>query len=419
MSSKKKTEFSFNVTHSLGRARVGTLQTPHGGIETPAFVPVGTQATVKSLTPHDLEAIGTQMVLANTYHLYLQPGWGTVSKLGGLHQMMRWDRPVMTDSGGFQVFSLGWALEHDVGKLISLFADDSREEVSARVRIQQGKSLIKHEKLCVVDDLGATFRSHLDGSVHRWTPEKSMIVQKTLGADLIFALDECTSPLHDEAYTKESMRRSHLWEDRSLAAFDQEGMGERQALFGIVQGGRFEELRKESARFVGSKHFFGNGIGGALVDKSTMKLILGWIMPILPEDRPHHLLGIGTIDDILSGVEQGVDLFDCAYPTRIARRGDLLMLPQDGGTWSNRWRLQVTRHEFRKDARPVSVTCSCELCRGTFSRGYLHHLFWAKELLAYRLASIHNLAVMHCLMDEIREGISEDKLAKVRKRWMG
>lgn len=419
MTSKKKTEFSFKVTHSLERARVGKLQTPHGGIETPAFVPVGTQATVKSLTPHDLEAIDTQMVLANTYHLYLQPGSEIVGKLGGLHQMMRWDRPLMTDSGGFQVFSLGWALEHDVGKLISLFADDSREEVSERVRIQHGTSLIKHEKLCVVDDLGATFRSHLDGSVHRWTPEKSMIVQKTLGADLIFALDECTSPLHDEAYTKESMCRSHLWEERSLVAFDEEGMGESQALFGIVQGGGFEGLRKASARFVGSKHFFGNGIGGALVDKSTMKLILEWIMPILPEERPHHLLGIGTIDDILSGVEQGVDLFDCAHPTRIARRGDLLMLPQDGGAWSNRWRLQVTRHEFREDAKPVSAICSCELCRSTFSRGYLHHLFWAKELLAYRLASIHNLAVMHCLMNEIREGISEGNLAKVRKRWMG
>ena len=412
-------KFQFSLDATDGKARTGKLATPHGTIMTPTFVPVGTQATVKSLTPHDLEAIGTQMVLANTYHLYLQPGWETIGALGGLHQMMRWDRPVMTDSGGFQVFSLGWALEHDVGKHISLFADDSREEVSERMRIQQGKSLIKHEKLCVVDDEGATFRSHLDGSVHRWTPEKSMVVQKTLGADLVFALDECTSPLHDEAYTKESMRRSHRWEERSLAVFDQKGMGKCQALFGIVQGGQFEELRKESARFVGSTHFFGNGIGGALVDKSTMKLILEWIMPILPQERPHHLLGIGTIDDILSGVEQGIDLFDCAYPTRIARRGDLLMMPRDGGSWSNRWRLQVTRSEFREDTRPVSAVCSCELCRGMFSRGYLHHLFWAKELLAYRLASIHNLSVMHGFMNEIREGISEKKFARVRERWMG
>lgn len=409
--------FRFDITSQSGRARTGKLVTPHGSINTPAFVPVGTQATVKSLTPEDLTSIGVEVVLANTYHLYLQPGLETVRQLGGLHHMMQWSKPLMTDSGGFQVFSLGWAMEHDVGKLVTLFADDSREEVACRNLAN--RALVKREKLCVVDNEGATFLSHLDGSFHRWTAEKSMIVQKALGADLIFALDECTSPLHDKTYTEMSMRRSHLWEERSVEAFRKEHMGARQALFGIVQGGWFEDLRRESAQFVASRPFFGNGIGGALLDKATMREILGWIVSVLPEERPNHLLGIGTIDDILSAVEQGVDLFDCAHPTRIARRGDLLMLPDDGGTFLNRWRLPITRRDWRDDSRPVSIACSCELCRHRYSRGYLHHLFWAKELLAYRLASIHNLAVMRCLMNEIREGISRGKLAKVRERWLG
>lgn len=415
----KNTKFNFEVIHQCARARVGRLVTPHGVINSPAFVPVGTQATVKSLTPGDLTSCDVEVVLANTYHLYLHPGEETIERLGGLHHMMQWNKPLMTDSGGFQVFSLGWALEHDVGKFISLFADDSREEVSVKKRAQRGKALIKHERLCVVDDEGATFRSHLDGSVHRWTPEKSMEVQNELGADLVFALDECTSPFHDKEYTSKSMVRSHLWEERSLAEFEKLRMEKRQALFGIVQGGWFEDLRKESARFVASRPFFGNGIGGALRDKSTMWEILHWVMPILPPDRPNHLLGIGTIDDIFTGVELGIDTFDCAHPTRIARRGDLLMLPDDGGTQKNQWRLQIAREEFQFDTRPVSRTCGCQLCRGEYPRGYLRHLFWARELLAYRLASIHNLFVMMTLMREIRDGVASRKLHEVRRRWMG
>lgn len=415
----KDTQISFKVTHQSDRARVGVLSTPHGIIDTPAFVPVGTQATVKSLSPRDLGDVNTQMVLANTYHLYLQPGSEAISRLGGLHQMMRWSKPLMTDSGGFQVFSLGWALEHDVGKLVSLFADDSREEISVREHEIKGKALIKHEKLCIVDDEGATFRSHLDGTLHRWTAEKSMDVQKILGADFVFALDECTSPVHDETYTRLSMERSHLWEERSLVRFKELNKNNDQSLYSIVQGGPFEKLRKESAQFVAGRKFFGTGIGGALVSKSKMEEILDWIMPIVPEGRPNHLLGIGDIDDIFLGVGKGIDTFDCAFPTRIARRGDLLMLPEDGGTRANHWRLHITRHEFRDDPAPISRSCPCELCESGYSRGYINHLFWARELLAYRLSTIHNLWVMNALLSQIREGIAAYSFDRVRGRWMG
>ena len=433
--------FSFRIVSTDGLAKLGKLATPHGIIDTPAFVPVGTQATVKSLTPADLKSLGSQVILANTYHLYLRPGADTIYKLGGLHRFMNWDGPLMTDSGGFQVFSLGWALEHDVGKLVSLFArlpspegeanggqvDDSREEIAARQKMEKSqKSLIPRKKLCIVDDEKATFLSHLDGSLHVWTPEKSIEVQKKLGADLIFALDECTSPLHDKEYTEISMRRSHAWEERSLTAFQKgqgliraKGQGKAQAIYGIVQGGPFKDLRIESAKFVSGRDFFGTAVGGALVNKSKMLEILDWIMPILPPGRPNHLLGIGTIDDILNSVEKGIDTFDCAHPTRIARRGDLLTLPQDGGSLRNRWVLNITAKEFSADPTPISRTCQCEVCAGSYSRGYLKHLFWAKELLAFRLATIHNLAVMNRLMEDIRRGIADKKLKEVKVKWFG
>ncbi len=450
--------FSFRVISTDGLARLGRLATPHGVIDTPAFIPVGTQATVKSLTPQDLKSIDTQIVLANTYHLYLQPGPDAIHKLGGLHRFMNWDGPLMTDSGGFQVFSLGWALEHDVGKLVSLFADDSREEIAARQKMEKSqKSLIPRKKLCLVDDDKATFLSHLDGSLHVWTPEKSVEIQTKLGADLILALDECTSPLHDREYTEISMRRSHAWEERSLIAYQKSqqtsakiskhritdkservgsGLSDficnpisadpadhqptfsgEQALYGIVQGGPFRDLRIQSSKFVADHNFFGTAVGGALVNKSKMLEILDWTAPILPPDRPNHLLGIGTIDDILNSVEQGIDTFDCAHPTRIARRGDLLILPQDGGNLKNRWILNITAGEFAADSAPISQTCQCQLCLNGYSRGYLKHLFWAKELLAFRLASIHNLAVMNRLMEDIRDGIVIKRLNKIKQYW--
>lgn len=411
--------FKFQILASDDKSRLGKLSTPHGAIDTPSFVPVGTQATVKAVTPSDLRSIGIQAVLANTYHLYLHPGAEIIEKLGGLHQMMNWTGPMMTDSGGYQVFSLGWALEHGVGKVVNFLADDSREEVGlgSRKLAAPGKSVVKRKKLCVVDDDKAVFLSHLDGSLHVWTPEKSISIQKLLGADLIFAMDECTSPMHDWEYTEKSLLRSHMWEERSLAAFQKNG--ENQAIYGIVQGGPFKDLRRKSAEFVSRNDFFGVGIGGAMVTKSKMLEVLEWIMPIIPEKRPVHLLGIGGIDDILNTVGYGIDTYDCAFPTRLARRGGILVLPEDGGGYANCWTMHITNLVFRDDLRPISLNCECESCSAGFSRGYLNHLFWAKELLAYRLATIHNLWVMNRLMSEIREGIAEKRLNKVKERWMG
>lgn len=441
--------FSFTIRHTDGRARSGSLVTPHGVIETPAFVPVGTQATVKALTPRDLQKTKTQIVMSNTYHLYLRPGGDTLEKLGGLHEFMKWEGPLMTDSGGFQVLSLGAGIEHGVGKIIDLFArsdgsrraDDSKVESVIRAKKADGQMVLR-EKFCVVTDERIIFKSHLDGTFHEWTPEKSIAVQKQLGADIMFALDECTSPMHDRQYTEKSLRRSHSWEERSLAAFagpvtrctpDQYARKARilpgaplvppaansQALYGIIQGGPYEDLRRTSAKFVEQKKFFGVGIGGALINKSTMKQILGWISDELIGEKPTHLLGIGGIDDIFDGVEHGVDTFDCADPTRVARRGDLLMLPQDGGTYRNRWRMHITSAQFHDDPDPMSDHCGCELCQSRYSRGYINHLFWANELLVFRLATIHNIFVMNLLMNDIREGIETKTLEKVRKRWIG
>ena len=412
--------FSFKVNSSQGQARVGEFATPHGKILTPAFVPVGTQATIKAVSIDDLQKLKVQIVLANTYHLYLRPGVETIEILGGLHKMMNWNGPMMTDSGGYQVFSLGWAIEHGVGKVVNFLADDSREEEELKRQVVNSpKSIIPRQKLCVVDDEKATFISHVDGSLHVWTPEKSIEIQEKLGADLIFAMDECTSPMHDKEYTKQSMDRTHLWEERSLRQFEKFSDSGKQALYGIVQGGPFEDLRIESAKFVSGNNFFGNGIGGAMLSKSKMLEILNWIMPVLPADRPSHLLGIGGIDDILNTVGFGIDTYDCAFPTRLARRGGLLMLPEDGGKLSNRWTLNVVREEFKNDSSPLSENCGCELCFGGYSKGYLRHLYWAKELLIFRLATIHNLYVMEKLMAEIREGIAENRLEKVKERWMG
>lgn len=406
--------FKFQVLTTQEQARRGQLSTPHGVIETPAFIPVGTQATVKATRPGDWREIGMQAVMCNTYHLYLRPGEEVIAKQGGLHPFMRWEGPLMTDSGGFQVLSLGAGIEHGVGKHVDLFADDSKIEVLARANAQRAE-LVPREKFCVVTDERIIFKSHLDGSLHEWTPEKSVEVQQRLGADIMFALDECTSPMHDREYTQKSLERSHRWEERSLAAVG----GDAQVMYGIVQGGPYQDLRQRSARFVQDHGFFGVGIGGALVNKSTMRQILDWVFPALVGEKPVHLLGIGSIDDIFAGVERGVDTFDCADPTRIARRGNVLQCPADGGTLANRWRMNITAADFRSDPRPIGPSCACPVCREGFSRAYLHHLLWAAELTAYTLTTIHNLWVMARLMQEIRDGISHHQLSEVKRRWLG
>ncbi len=396
--------FKFEIVATDKRARVGKLITPHGVVNTPVFLPVGTQASVKSLTSQDLKDIGEEMILTNTYHLYLRPGADIVAKMGGLHKFMDWDRPILTDSGGFQVFSLGFGIEHEVGKIVSLYGEGLVMGQLQEERPVEGKSLVVRTKLCKIEEEGPTFQSHLDGTVHFFPPEKSVETQVKLGADFIVAMDECTSPLHDYDYTKISMERSHRWEKRSLEYFARGGLAssqdhllKRQAMFGVVQGGPFENLRVESAKFVSKNDFFGVGIGGALVSKPQMHEILDWIHPHLDPAKPRHLLGIGAVDDIFEAVERGVDIFDCVSPTRLARTGRLL--PD----------IDINKAQYCEDETPVV---------GNYTRAYLHHLFRAHELLAYRLATIYNLRYMANLMAEIREAIAEKRFAKLKEKWL-
>lgn len=387
----------FSVLASDKRARVGKLKTAHGEVETPVFLPVGTQATVKALTPEDLKATGCEMVLANTYHLYLRPGAQAVKKLGGLHKFMHWKRPILTDSGGFQVFSLGFGIEHEVGKIFR-----AGEEDLVVGEYSSGRAVVARTKLCKVEEEGPTFVSHLDGSVHFFPPEKSVEVQEKLGSDFIVALDECTSPLHDYDYTKVSMDRSHRWEKRSLEAASDENM------FGVVQGGPFEDLRISSAKFVSQNNFFGLGIGGALISRSKMVEILDWIYPHLAVEKPRHLLGIGTVPDIFLAVARGVDMFDCVVPTRLARMGKV---------FSGKGTLDLFKATFKLDKSPLEKGCDCEACQN-YTRAYLHHLFRSRELLAYRLASIHNVSFMMRLMRDIREAIASRRFAKLAASWL-
>lgn len=415
----------YRINTTLGTARTGVISTAHGEIKTPAFVPVGTQATVKGLTADDLRMVGSQCMLSNTYHLYLRPGPQIIANQGDLHGFMHWDGPIFTDSGGFQVFSLGIAMEHQVGKVVDLFADDSREEVALNRKLeaaQQRTELLDVRSFCKVDDEGSTFMSHLDGTLHRWTAEKSMEVQDLLGADIVLVLDECTSPLHDYDYTKSSMERSHDWEMRSKKRFDelQQLRKERglhgQLLYGIVQGGPFEDLRLLSAKFVTELGTDGIAIGGALVSKSKMAQILSWVIPALPEEKPRHLLGIGEIDDLFLGVELGIDTFDCAHPTRIARRGHMYISPKNGGAKENHWRVGIGRKEFEDDSRPVDPGCDCYTCVN-FSRAYLRHLMWAQELTYFRLATLHNLRFVHRLMEQMRISLQSGTFEALKSSW--
>lgn len=399
----------FEITHRHQTARTGLLKTPHGVIETPAFVAVGTQATVKALTPQDLRDVGIQAVFGNTYHLYLRPGAEIIANLGGLHRFMAWDGPILTDSGGFQVFSLGVAIEHGVGKIASIFPGETR----GRPGGSGDQSLVR------LDDDGVTFRSHLDGSPHRFTPESVIDVQRKLGADIMLVLDECTSPLHDRAYTATAMHRTHRWAERARQRFQETapayaGPTTAQALFGIVQGGAYRDLREQSAQVIAGLDFDGIAIGGSLgKSKQDMFRVLEWTVPLLPDEKARHLLGIGEVADIFAVVERGVDTFDCVAPTRMARNSSLLS--REAGA-SSKFRLNLRNARFRDDPAPVDPACTCPTCR-SFSRAYLHHLFRAKEILAHHLATVHNLYFMTCLMADIRQAIRQERLAELREEW--
>ncbi|HRN18616.1 MAG: tRNA guanosine(34) transglycosylase Tgt [Truepera sp.] len=394
---------SFEVTLRRGAARTGTLVTAHGPVQTPAFVAVGTQAAVKGLTPGAVVDTSTQLLFANTYHLYLRPGADVVAAHGGLHRFMGWDGPILTDSGGFQVFSLGASIEHGVGKIGSIFPGEDAGAGQRRLASRTG--MVK------VDEDGVEFRSHIDGSKHRFDPETSIGVQRKLGADIVLAFDECTSPLHDEAYTRKSLERTHRWARRSLAAF-KAGValhGYPQALYGIVQGGAFEDQRVESAQVVGGMGFDGIAIGGNLGStRADMYRILDWTLPLLPPAKPRHLLGIGDVPSIFEAVARGIDTFDCVMPTRNARTGSLLVRPDwapvEPGARASR--LNIINARFRTDLGPIQEGCDCYTC-GNFSRAYLRHLFKAGESLGPQLATVHNLRFMARLMEDIRAALRE------------
>ncbi len=371
----------------LGKlGRVGTIHTPHGDIQTPAFVTVGTKGTVKALTPEQVAGAGAQVVLANTYHLYLEPGDERIKNLGGLHKVMNWSGPIMTDSGGFQVFSLGAGLNRKIGK-IAKHEELMLPEAHGRDEDEE----IKPSR-ATIDPNGVMFRSYSDGSAHYFTPEKSIEIQHNLGADIIFAFDECTSPYESLHYQKEALERTHRWAKRSLEYHKSKENHKTQALFGIVQGGRDEALRKESAEVIGGMDFDGFGIGGSF-EKEDMGKAVEWCNNILPKDKPRHLLGIGEPVDLFEAVENGCDLFDCVSPTRVGRNGNV---------YTVNGRICLMNTEFRDDIKPIDNECRCYTCQN-YSRGYIAHLFRAKEMLAGTLASIHNLYFIIHMVDKMRQ----------------
>ncbi|OHA18662.1 MAG: tRNA-guanine(34) transglycosylase [Candidatus Taylorbacteria bacterium RIFCSPHIGHO2_01_FULL_46_22b] len=388
---------SFRIESSTdgSLARAGVIETAHGAIETPAFIPVGTKATVKAVTPEALGTLRTQAVLANTYHLYLQPGPELLESAGGLGKFMGWHGPTMTDSGGFQVFSLGAAF----GKRLSKFGN--RKEESEK--IEESLPLAK------VDDEGVTFRSHRDGSEHRFTPERSIEIQHAIGADIIFAFDECPSPETDHDYQREAMERTHRWALRSLARHKELGEGSAgdQLLFGIVQGGRFEDLRRESAKAIGEMGFDGFGIGGTFL-KEDMGNAVRWVNELLPKDKPRHLLGIGEPLDVLIAIENGCDTFDCVAPTRAGRTGTI---------YTGEGKINIGNAKFEKDFSALEVGCDCYTCKN-FTRAYLHHLFDAHEMLAATLASIHNLRFIVRLVENAREAIVRGEFKKFSEEFL-
>lgn len=406
--------FSFEITNKSDEAplaRAGVIHTPHGDIETPAFITVGTKATVKALTSEQVrDHVGAQAVLANTYHLYLEPGDEIVARHGGFPKMMGWHGPSFTDSGGFQVFSLGQALGHGVSK-IATSEEISQAEVSLSKR--EGKELegeITHAKLAKIDEDGVTFKSVIDGSEHRFTPERSMQIQHNLGADIFFAFDECTSPLAPITYQREAMERTHRWAKRSLDEHKRlgasEATGEMQAIYGVVQGGAYEELRRESARTLGNMEFDGYGIGGSFT-KDDMATAVRWVCEELPERKPRHLLGIGEPLDMLLAIENGIDTFDCVAPTRIGRNGSLYML--DG-------RINITNAKYKDDMSPVSDDPSWYTHQ--FTKSYLSHLFRADEMLAGTLASIHNLKFLTALVDDARTALKEGRFIEFKETFI-
>lgn len=397
--------FSIDATLPGTAGRAGAIHTPHGDIQTPAFIAVGTKATVKAVLPETMAALGAQAVLANAYHLYLQPGPDIVDEAGGLGAFMNWPGPTFTDSGGFQVLSLG----SGVRKVMAMDVNRARAD---------DVTVAGKDKLAHVDDDGVTFTSHLDGSAHRFTPEVSMQIQHQLGADIMFAFDELTTLINTREYQEDSVQRTHEWAQRCLDEHEkltrERADKPYQALFGVVQGAQYEDLRRQAARGLESlagpsgRGFDGYGIGGAL-EKQNLGTIVGWVTSELPEHKPRHLLGISEPDDLFAAVAAGADTFDCVSPSRVARNA--AVYTRDG-------RVNITGARYRRDFTPIDAECDCYTC-AHYTRAYMHHLFKAKEILASTLATIHNERFTIGLVDRIRASIVEGCFQELREDTLG
>lgn len=403
---------SFTITKKLTGtlARAGVIHTPHGDIETPAFVVVGTKGTVKGVLPEDMERyVGNQVALANTYHLFLQPGHETIKAGGGLHTFANWQLPTMTDSGGFQVFSLGAAFGKGVTKFAKGEADETVQKQHHGLNVYSQEFASEHGKLCIIDEEGVTFTSHIDGSMHRFTAERSIEIQQAIGADIIIAFDECTSPTADYAYQKEAMDRTHRWAKRSIMAHKQNYEAlKKQGLYGVIQGGRYTDLRQESARTLSAMDFAGFGIGGSF-SKEDLGDSLRVVNEILPEDKPRHLLGIGEPEDIVEGVLKGCDTFDCVAPTRVGRTGTIYVatgetLTSKCGTirYPETAKINLLNEKYRND-HSLLDPLSQGYVATKYTKAYLAHLFRAKEMLGPELASIHNLHYIVNFTKQLRE----------------
>ena len=400
------TGFSFEIKSSQegSTARVGTITTPHGAIQTPAFIPVGTKATVKAVLPEAMADLGAQALLANAYHLYLQPGSDVLDEAGGLAQFMNWPGPTITDSGGFQVLSLGVGFK----KVLAMDAQTfRRDDVIADNK----------ERLAHVDDEGVTFKSHIDGSMHRFTPEISMKVQHEIGADIIFAFDECTTLHNTRGYQELAMDRTLAWAVRCLDEHkrltDERSTKAYQALFGVIQGAQYEDLRKKAAGDLGGlvssgQSFDGFGIGGAL-DKDSLGTIVSWVNQVLPENKPKHLLGIGAPEDLFVGVENGIDTFDCVLASRIARTS---------AVYTMEGRFNLSNSAFKRDFTAIDDECDCYTCTH-YTRAYMHHVFRGKEIIASTLATIHNERFIVRLVDQMRQALLDGNFSEMKADFLG
>ena len=369
-------------------ARAGIIHTDHGDIETPMFMPVGTQATVKTLDSFDIQNLKAEIILGNTYHLHLRPGEDLIDSVGGLHKFMNWDKPILTDSGGFQVFSLG-----------------------------QQKTDKGQGGLTKIDEEGVTFQSHIDGSKHRFTPESAIQIQHKIGADIIMVFDECTPDNAPKQYAVEAMDRTHRWAKRCLEEHKKETRrhGYNQFLFGIIQGSTYEDLRKQSAEFICGLDFDGIAVGGESVgyNMEATKEILNWVYPLLPVEKPHYAMGVGLDpEDLLVAIEGGIDMFDCVAPTRLARHGMVFSTEKNNG----KHRLNIKNKTYENDLSPLDKNCTCHTCKN-YTRAYLHHLFAADEMTGMRLASIHNLHFLINLMKNARQAILEDRFIEFKNNF--